>query len=73
MTTSTNFCEKNLEITENVFFIRIEEEEKINILLKEVLVCLEVSHVTAVFSYKFLVNDYATSFKLKIQFDHFWS
>ena len=28
---------------------------------------------TAVFSYTFLVNDYATSFKVKIQFDHFWS
>ena len=28
---------------------------------------------TAVFSYTFLGNDYATSFKVKIQFDHFWS
>ena len=30
--------------------------------------------ITAVFSYKFLlVNDYATSFKVKIHFDHFRS
>ena len=28
---------------------------------------------TAVFSHKFLINDFATSFKVKIQFDHFRS
>ena len=32
-----------------------------------------VSVITAVFSYTFLVNDHATSFKVKIQFDHFRS
>ena len=29
-----------------------------------------VLEITDVFSYNFLVNEYATSFKVKIQFDH---
>ena len=28
---------------------------------------------TTVFSYQFLVYDFATSFRVKIQFDNFWS
>ena len=36
-------------------------------------VCKDCPQVTTMFSYKFLVTDYATSFKVKIQFDHFRS
>ena len=31
------------------------------------------AYITGMFSYKFLVYEYATSFKVKIQFDHFRS
>ena len=47
MTKSTNVSKINLEMIENIFFIKVEEKKKIKHFAEEkkVLVCLEVSHV----------------------------
>ena len=54
MTKSTNFCEKNPEIIDNVFFIRIEEEKIKNVAEKSFsvfvgLTCETFKHTSTFF------------------------